>query len=279
MKKSALTMLLAFYTKAFALNFGVSPFFSYNDLKDQFYKNSTLSDSKLKVERSGMIAGISASAKAPVFRFTIINKLSGSVAYGVVDGTLEGQSTANPPTLETKKTSNMKAWKMTVEDTVSYFSKTYSRTAPYIGAGYVYDKYRIEDASETIYPGSTKASALVENSKLQGNNKRFYIPFGFIVKATENFSLDLRYEKDFLKKLNKSKVYLRDDSAERVFQKGHGIVLKLDWSFLPSQNTGISFIAQRHAVDYTGSFIGGASTVQKQSENNFIIQMHWFGNN
>lgn len=260
---------------AFAIDFKVSPYISYDDMRDDFVRTDL--SSLFKVKRTGAVFGTEFAANSPIVRLNIRNNLKAGFGYGVVD------ATSLSTTSTTSKTAiNTKTWKMQLEDTVSYSTKVFSRTSPYIGAGYSFDKYRIDHDQTSFYGANYSANAQLDNGKLQGTNKRFYVPIGFKVKATDTFAIDVRYEKDMLKKLNKSTAYFKDKSAStpREFEKGNGIALQLDWFFTPRQNTGISAKVMRHSVDFKGAFDDGSNIAkQKQSENTFLVQFHWLGNN
>lgn len=262
MKKVFLFLVVS--AKALAFDFHVAPSLSYVLTKDDFKEGVNT----LQLKKSGAMIGVTGSVVSPFIKYNWINKAKGTLRYGVLDGTFTPVGSLTPVT-------NMKNWNMAFEDTMSFYARLNSKTAPYIGFGYDYTKYRFENPKSDIYPSAFQTTALETNSKLEGNNKRFYVPFGFLLHATDSFTLDFRYEKDFLKKINKSQEYL---TGTRDFVQGQGFGCSATWDFSPANNTAVSIDYRRHDSKFSGK-IGSNDGTQEKAENNVVLKLHWLGNN
>jgi opacity protein-like surface antigen len=231
--------------KLSAIEFSVSPSMLYDQISEKLQTN--------EIDRSGFMPGIGVSMSSPVIRHNWKNNANLRFNYGILRYYND----------TTEYTSNGKVWQINAEDTVSFYSKVNSRIAPYIGAGYTFDKFRIDEAKNDTTKNKT------------GDFNRFYVPVGFVVKATDNFTLDFRYERDAIKKYNKSSSILVQNAnliAQKatVFEQGNGFAVGVDWHFLPANNTGLGIRFKNHKVLFKRD-----TNDNPRTENSILIQLHW----
>lgn len=250
----AATMFL-FSCKLFALEFHISPSLIINkNAYEYFPTDDYTNDSNDYLNLSGVTTGIEAAVISPLIRHNWLNTAKIIYNYGIVTATDSAASTDI----------DQKLWQIASEDTLAFYSKVHSRTAPYLGVGYEYHQ-------------------LTKQNTEKLHNKRFYIPAGFIVHATKSLTFDIRYEKDFSDKYNK--LYINDvltnlnqEIEGRTFDHGQAFAVSANWDFSPKSNTGLTLKYSFHRVVFQdvnpNTNLGNA----RIGEDKFYVQFHWLGN-
>ena len=277
--KRLLLALFCCSSKLFALEFQISPSLKYDLTKDVFSKtedetaDSQNGVSPKSIKRTGPIIGINAGVISPFVRHNWLNSAKLYFGYGLLTGFNDKASS------DAQETNDLKLWQLNFEDTLSFYATVNSRTAPYIGVGYSYEKYKINDASFAKDPAIAGNNDVIS----EGYNKRFYIPVGFLVHATKNITLDARFEKDFGEKYNESEVYFKPLVAvtpHRNFLRGAGLAVAINWDFAPRNNSGITLKYMRHQARFGDATISiDEQKFQKQTHDSVMLQYHWLGNN
>ena len=275
MQRQLLALIFLCSNSLFALEFNISPSMKYDLTKDNFYATdplgATAADSEYTVKRSGTMLGLGLGVNSPVVKHNWINSAKASFAYGIFNTEInDGAGSANE-----SFNMSLKLWQLGLEDTVAFYAKVNSKTAPYIGVGFAYEKFELAD--EEIY---NEPASPPELSK--GHNKRLYVPVGFIVHTTDFLSFDVRYEKDLGEKYNESEAYLNPEltaADPRKFVRGQGIAIAVNWDFAPVNNTGMTLKYQRHTANYARSVAATADKqkYQEQVSDSVLLQFHWLG--
>lgn len=253
MKRSFATTLILLSCKLFALEFHVAPSLILNkNLYEYFTSKDYTTNSTDYLKLTGVSPALEGVVISPAFRHNWLN--TAKLRYGY--GKLTGDTT-------TTTDIDQKFWQIAFEDTMAFYSKVHSRTAPYLGAGYEYNQ-------------------LTKESDEQLHNKRFYIPAGFIVHATKSLTFDVRYEKDFSDKYNELYIYssltpLSQTVTDRIFDRGQGFALSANWDFSPKANTGLTLKYSRHQAFYNKEAPNDFQSV-RITEDKFFVQFHWLGN-